>query len=255
MGDGAVDILLSARRLNLRLNALPIADRPRDLATAYAVQDRLVAALGDTPVGWKVGCTSRAAQEILGIDRPFAGRLLAATTLESPARVPGAGLRLRGIEAEFGLMLGRDLTPDQAPFTRDSVADAVAAVVPCIEVVEPRYADWRRVDAPGVVADNAAHGLVVTGPVHAGWPVRDLDRHPVRLTVDGREALHGHGADALGHPLAVLAWLADHATGRGRVLAAGDLVITGMCAGHFRPPATHAVADFGDLGRVEVTFD
>jgi 2-keto-4-pentenoate hydratase len=54
-------------------------------------------------------------------------------------------------------------------------------------------------------------------------------------------------------PVSVLVWLANHASNRGVGLEKGQLCNTGMCAPVFWVnPGDRAVADFGELGTVEV---
>jgi 2-keto-4-pentenoate hydratase len=78
----------------------------------------------------------------------------------------------------------------------------------------------------------------------------------VRVTVDGTEATAGTGAAVLGHPLNVVAWLADELPRFGRQLRAGDWITTGVCTDVFQAGAPSAiVADFGTLGRVSLAWE
>ncbi|MCP5366141.1 MAG: fumarylacetoacetate hydrolase family protein [Hyphomicrobiales bacterium] len=253
--EDAAQFLASLRRLRLRGDALPVASRPPDYAAAMDVQDRVVALTGAPVAGWKIGCTSKAAQEYLGIDHPFPGRVLADGLFDSPARLLDADFTQRGLECEFALMLGHDLPPSGEPHTRRSVAFAVSAVVPAIEVIESRYRDWQRVGLPSVIADNAGHGVLVRGAPRPGFPASHLDRVRATLTINGQVAAEGSGAAVLGHPLTALAWLANEVNDRGDMLRAGQIITTGTCTPYVEAPAgAEAVADFGELGRVLLRF-
>ncbi len=74
-------------------------------------------------------------------------------------------------------------------------------------------------------------------------------------TGDGEAVADGVGANALGDPLNVLEWTANHLSALGDGIRAGEVVSTGTCTG-LTPiaPGETLVADFGDLGRVEVRF-
>jgi 2-keto-4-pentenoate hydratase len=257
--DAAAEFLFEHRRSGEVVDDLPPALRPADLAEAYRVQDALVGRLlrgeGDQAIGYKVACTNAIAQDALKIDRPLFGRLLASSTHPSPAKLPAAGFTTRVIEAEFGVRMAADVPAGSGPHTRDSIAASVGDVVASIEVVDHRFADWS-VGALSVAADNAIHGCWVHAePTGADWRALDLAGHQVRVSVDGTETTTGTGAAVLGHPLTVVAWLADELERFGRQLRAGDLITTGVCTDVFQAGApSTVVADFGVLGVVELTW-
>jgi len=237
------------------LERLPADCAPGDTDAAYAVQDALAGRLGLTHAGWKIGCTSAAAQEMLGVDHPFAGRLFAETVYDSPAALAAADFAHRGLEAEFAFLLAADLPAVNGPYDAASVAPAVAALVPAIEIVDPRFADARAAGGLALIADNGAHGALVRGAAIADWQGLDLVGAAVALSIDGAEVGRGTGAEPLGHPLNALAWLANERLRRGDALRAGQLVTTGTCTGLVPAgPTSRAVADYGPLGTVELRF-
>ncbi|MGI9385377.1 MAG: fumarylacetoacetate hydrolase family protein, partial [Methyloligellaceae bacterium] len=87
------------------------------------------------------------------------------------------------------------------------------------------------------------------------WRGRDLAAQSVTLSVDGAFRAEGSGANVLGHPFNALDWLVETLRRRGLGLEAGAIVSTGTCTGiNYVEPGQTAVADFGELGRVEVAF-
>ena len=100
---------------------IPETFRPDNLASGYAVQegvvDRLLKKNGGRAVGYKVACTNKLAQELLGTDTPFYGRLLSPFVYQSPARVKAQDFSMRLIEAEFSFQLAEDLPREGAPTT------------------------------------------------------------------------------------------------------------------------------------------
>lgn len=252
----AAALLLAARRDRRPIPDLPEDCRPHDLAEAYGIQDALAAAAGGVPAGFKVAATNRAAQDYLGIDAPFHGRLFAAGVHESPATLSRGGFIFALVEPEFAFRMGAGLPARAAPYGRDEVAGAVASAHPAIEVVTCAFGEaWTRVGAPALAADNAVHGAFVLGPPCPGWRGLDLAAHSVRLRRNGRAEGAGTGANALGHPLDVLAWLADAGVRAGRGLEAGDLITTGVVTPFLYAEAGDSfVADFGVMGEVEVRF-
>jgi 2-keto-4-pentenoate hydratase len=252
----AVGLIAAAWESGAPLAELPPDLRPRTPAEGYRMQEMLGAALGFPVSGWKVGATTPAARRMFRTRAPFAARLYGPRVLDAGARLPGSALRLRGVECEVTLRLGRDLPARRSPYGLDEVRDAVDAVVPSIEVVEPRWADWIAAGIPSVVADGGGNGWMVLGQALAGArrPKGDLSDLPVELEIDGEVAVRGTGANAHGGPYLSLLWLANRMrTGPG--LQAGMIVATGSCTGlHKAAPGNAVVARFGALGSVSLTF-
>ena len=255
---GAVaDELVEMRRSQRVVPGLPDGLRPTSLADAYAVQERVVASLAgdDRPIGYKVACTSRVAQEALAIDRPLFGRLLSHTTSPSGATLHTDAFVHRVIEAEFGFRLARDVPIAEDGHTHDSIADCIDAVIPSIEIVDHRFVSWV-VGALPIAADNAIHGWWVHGDPVTEWRHLDLAVTAVEVRVDGEIVTTGSGAAVLGHPLTVMAWLADELPRFGRSLRAGDLVTTGVTTDVFEAHSGQTVtAGFEAIGDVELRFD
>ncbi len=233
--EDAARLLARARLEHEPLAALPEACRPGSEAEAYAVQARLhglqeAAGLG-ARAGWKIGCTTPVMQSYMGIDHPCAGGLFAGSLSEQSGRYDFDGFCRVGVECEIVVRLGGALGPEDAPYTRETVAGAVAACMAGIEVVDDRFRDFRQVDVWTMAAGDFFNAGCVLGAAVASFPARELDRLAGRMTVNGAEAGAGQGRDILGHPLEALAWLANlkarEGAGQGAGLAAGEIVMLG----------------------------
>ena len=132
-----------------------------------------------------------------------------------------------GVECEIGVRLARDLAPGGRAFTAESVADAIDAYHPAIEIVDDRYADWRGIGAATLVADDFFAAGCVLGAAVARMAAPDLLEVMGIALINGVEAGRGSGADVLGHPHAGLAWLANHMAAQRKTLRAGQIVLTG----------------------------
>jgi 2-keto-4-pentenoate hydratase len=255
----AAETLFDMRCAKRTAAGLPPGAVPQSLAEAYRVQALLVekqlARLGGKPIGYKAAATNVTAQKQMDVDGPFFGTLLSATTHASPATLPAEAFTLRIVEAEFGFEMGADVPTSPVPYTAETVAPFVALAIPAIEVVDHRFHDWRLVGAPSLAADNAIHGAWVAGaPVHYRWSF-NLSAHPVAVIVNGKPWRSGSGANVLGDPLNVVAWLANELPKHGRVLRRGEKISTGTTAEvYFANPGDRVAADFGPLGRAEVRF-
>ncbi len=146
---------------------------PASLGEAYDVQDEVHRLFRDA--GWgelaghKIALTSQAVQELCGVDQPAGGAIFARTVHRSPATVRMADFMHLGLEFELGVRLGADLPASGAPYTRASVADAVAACMPAFELIEDRGADYGDLDAASILTDKCWCGGVVLGEEMADW--------------------------------------------------------------------------------------
>ena len=247
---------LLAMRADQRVEPdLPAELRPSDLANAYAIQAAVIAGLGGKAIGYKCACTSPIAQEALRIDRPLFGRLLSHTTSRSGATLDASQFVHRVVEAEFAFRLGSDVEPIEGGHTRASIAEHIDAVIPAIEIVDYRYESWT-VGALQVAADNSIHGWWVHGDPVTDWRGLDLGSAHVGVERNGELVTDGSGANVLGHPLTVMAWLADELPQFGRQLLAGDYITTGVTTDVFEAEAGDDLrAEFAGIGAVEVHFE
>jgi 2-keto-4-pentenoate hydratase len=251
----AAEILVAARRDRRALRGLPDDLRPTGMAEALAIQEACAAARGMAPAGWKIGCTAPESRILLETDGPFPGRAFAPLVFDSLVELAAADFPMQGVEVEFAFRMGRDLPPRAAPYTAEEAGAAADALYPAIEVVSCVLDGWLDYGVESIVADNGAHGALVLGRPVPDWRSRDLAAHRVALSLDGMPIAEGRGAAVLGHPLAALAWLANHLSARGLALAAGEVVTTGTMTNFNRAPAdTPVVADFGDMGEVRLVF-
>lgn len=264
MGVGAIPVEALAEELYAAERAAtavaPLTERHPDLdvAGAYAVQ-RHGRALrerdGARVVGRKVGLTSVAMQELLGVGEPDFGYLTDAMVHPDGARLDLDGLVAPRVEAEIALRLAAPLSGPRVD--RAAALAAIGEIAPALEVVDSRVADWR-IRLADTVADNASSGLAVIG---AFTPLSDTDLTAVEMEMevahaDGRQEHEaGSGAAVLGHPAEALAWLARALAPFGEGLEAGQVVIPGAMARAVTVAAGADVhASFSGLGAIRATF-
>ena len=265
----AADALVQARRSRTPVAPLRETYDGLDLDGAYAVQQAAAQRRrdeeGDTVVGHKVGLTSAAMQQMLGVDQPDFGHLWAADLVDdadpdgdgpTPTLDPTRWVAPR-VEPEMAFVLAEPLKGPGV--TVDDVLAATREIRPSLEVIDSRVRDWdiRLVDT---VADEASGaGAVLGGPARPPADV-DLTAGEVRLFVDGEVVETGRGDAVLGHPAAAVAWLANTLAERGVALEAGHLVLPGSCTRAVPvTPGSTVRAEFDGLGHdgpgvVEVRF-
>lgn len=228
-----------------------------DLDAAYDVQRRLITtweAGAKGPIaGYKIALTSKAVQELCGVNQSLVGGIFASTVHYSPAVVKLSDFVRVGLEFELCLKMGADLTDKSEIYTAESVRDAVELAVPAFELIEDRAADYSRLDGISMAADNAWSGGIVLGETTGDWRALDLASNPVRLDYNGEVEEAVTGA-AMGNPLTALAWVANLLAEQDRPLRAGHWVMTGSTVKTRYPkPDDTAVYTVDGLGRVEVS--
>lgn len=226
-----------------------------DVAAAYAVQSRIIAArvaAGAVVTGRKIGLTSPAVQQWLGVDTPDFGVLLDDMEYAEDETVPMSRLLQPRAEAEIAFVLSADLT--EGPFTAASVRGAVDHARAAIEIVDSRVTDWD-IQLGDTVADNASSGLYVLGAERRTLDeVEPVDVEMV-MTCDGEQVSSGTGAACLGDPLNALAWLATAALEYGEPLRAGQVILSGALGPvHPVPHGAEVRAEITGLGSVTARF-
>ena len=237
--------------------ALEDVTPPATLEDAYAVQDEVVRLCGQPIRAYKVGSTSREAQRALGTTEPGAGAVPAPYLHVSPARIAVAPAQTPCVEGEIAFRLGRDLPPRSQAYDHDDLIAAIDAAAGAIEVVGTRLAGGLAGKGRTLVtADCGVNIDLVVGKWMPDWRALNLKAHRVAMTINGQKRGAGTGARALGDPLNVMVWLANHLSRRGRALTRGLCVSTGTCTG-LDPvrPGDKVVADFASLGTVAIDLE
>ncbi|AOY94841.1 2-keto-4-pentenoate hydratase [Cupriavidus sp. USMAA2-4] len=251
----AADALHEARRTRTPIARVSETFGIAGLEAAYAVaaaNTRRALAEGRVLSGKKIGLTSRAVQQQLGVDQPDFGVLFADMEYVSGAEIPASALIQPKAEGEIAFVIGRDL--DEAP-TWGRFLRAVEYALPAIEIVDSAIADWR-ITLVDTVADNASCGLYVLGTDPRRITDLALADCAMRFTRNGEPASEGSGAACLGHPLHAAWWLARTLLALGEPLRAGDVVLSGALGPMFalaRGDALHLEVD--GLGKVQCRAD
>lgn len=242
---------LVAARAGQPIAELPDAARPQSADDAYAIQDAVLARLGERIGGWKVG--------MLPDGGNFIAPIYASKVQPSPASLPARGFHVIGIECEIGFHIDQQLSHRatvsvEQPYARDEILAAVS-MHPTIEIVDSRYLDFRSLDRLQVLADNFSNGALVYGPAASGWQGMDLKHPPIAVTANGKDFAECTGLRA-GDPVDLLVTAVNLIVCRqGSVPAVGTFITTGTHTGMvFTEPGAAIRADYGSLGRVEVSF-
>jgi 2-keto-4-pentenoate hydratase len=253
--DKAAATLLSAYDNRIPLAPLTAAYPGLSADDAYGIQLAQVASwtgAGRVVKGHKVGLTSAAMQRQLGVDQPDFGHLLDTMFLPEGVTADSGRFLQPKAEPEIAFVLSRPL---RGPGV--TVAQALAAVdfvLPALEIIDSRIADWK-ITLPDTIADNASAGAVVLGSRPVRPDALDLSLTGCLLHRNGRLEGTGAGGAVLGSPVNALVWLANTLGPLGVTLDAGHVVLPGsLCAAIGFGPGDTVSAAFDRIGSVSITF-
>ncbi|MGW5921809.1 2-keto-4-pentenoate hydratase [Nocardia fluminea] len=240
-----------------RVAVSPIADRYPgiDVVDAYEVQLLNIRRRlddGGKVVGHKVGLSSKAMQQMMGVDEPDYGHLLADMEVFEDVPVDTSKFLLPRVEVEVGFILGADLPGEDC--TEADVLAATVAYAPSIELIDSRITDWK-IGLSDTISDNASSAGWVLGKARVAPADIDITAIDAVLTRNGEVIAEGRSDAVLGDPVIAVAWLARKVASFGVRLKAGDIVLPGSCtrAIDARPgDAFHA--EFSGLGSVRLNF-
>lgn len=199
-----------------------------------------------------MGLSSKAIQQMMGVDEPDYGHLLDEMQLFEDTPVKANRYLYPRVEVEVGFILNADLPG--AGCTEDDVLAATEALVPSIELIDTRITDWK-IELCDTIADNASSAGFVLG--EARFP-RDIDVKGIDavLRCNGEVVAEGRTDAVLGNPVTAVAWLARKVDGFGVRLRKGDVVLPGSCTRAIDAhPGDEFVADFAGLGSVRLSFE
>ena len=206
-----------------------ITSKYPDLTTddAYAIQQfglELRTSDGSKVIGRKVGITSRGMMKMLNCDSPDFGYLLANTEIIEGSPCDISNMNAPMIEGELAFVIGDDLIGES--ITVADITSAISWVIPCFEICDTRYYDWK-VTVPDTIADNAAAGRFMLG-THPK-KLSEINPKSIGMVIEKNGSLlgTGTGAEVMGSPITSVTWLAKKLMEYGTYLKKGNIVLSG----------------------------
>lgn len=236
----------------------PLTNRHPDLSVeqAYQIQQRMIERrlqAGERIIGKKIGVTSRAVMNMLGVYRPDFGYMLDGMIYNEGESIDMSTLIQPKAEGEIAFILKKDLMGPGV--TNADVLAATECVMPCFEIVDSRIRDWK-IKIADTVADNASCGVFVLGDQAIDPRKIDLALCGMVLERNGEIVATGAGAAALGSPVNAVAWLANTMGALGIPLKAGEVILSGALAAMFPAKAGDSFrVSIGGMGSCSVRFN
>ena len=254
--------LLGAEKSCAQIGLLSLRHPDITMDDAYAIQSALAEAKlaeGRRIIGWKIGLTSKAMQDALGIDIPDSGVLFDDMAFASGSIVPKGRFIQPRIEAEIAFVMKSPLAGEDV--TRANVLAATDYVAPAIEILDTRILrqdpdTGRRRNVFDTISDNAANAGIVMGEAQHPVDATDLRWTGAIVSRDGEVEETGLGAGVLNDPALSVVWLARRMATYGQRIEAGHVILSGSFVRPVEcPPGSELRADFGAFGRVEIGFE
>jgi len=207
---------------------------------------------GKKIIGKKIGLTSKAMQDFLGVDEPDYGHLLDNMLWEEELPIDADNFLQPKIEAEIAFVLGEDL--EGPGITLADVLRATDGIILSFEIVDSRVKDWK-IKIQDTIADNASSGGLILGSKLI--PVNENNLKYIGLVFEknGKIVETAAGAAVMGHPALAVAWLANKMGSMGIPLKKGEIILSGSLTKALEVKNGDVfLATFGDLGSVKAVF-
>lgn len=197
---------------------------------------------GNQFIGWKMGLTSLAKQQSVGVNQPIYGRLLKSMKMTSK-ELSLEGLIHPRLEPEFAFIINKRL--EGANVSEEDVWEATESIMPAVEIIDSRYRDFS-FNLIDVVADNASSAKFLISeqtftPSQFQW-----EKIKVKMKLNDKLVQEGIGSDVMGHPVRSVVELVKMLHTSGLCVEPGMIVLTGGIT-----EAIHVTS--GDL--IEVEFE
>ncbi|PKM01027.1 MAG: 2-oxopent-4-enoate hydratase [Gammaproteobacteria bacterium HGW-Gammaproteobacteria-9] len=235
----------------------PLTSRYPDITidNAYHIQQRMISRrlqAGESIVGKKIGVTSAAVMNMLGVSQPDFGYMLDGMIYGDGAAIDAATLIQPKAEGEIAFVLKKDLMGPGV-----SAADVLAAtegVMACFEIVDSRITDWK-IHIQDTVADNASCGVFVLGDRMVDPRGLDLRTSGMVLEKNGETVVTGAGAATMNSPVNAVVWLANTLGKLGIPLKAGEVILSGALGAMVPVKAGDNLrVSIGGIGNCSVRF-
>ncbi|NEU32147.1 2-keto-4-pentenoate hydratase [bacterium LRH843] len=207
---------------------------------------------GAVVAGKKIGLTSKAMQEMLGVNEPDYGHIFHDMTFKNGDSIPLNKFIQPKIEFEIGFVLKKDLTGPNV--TELDVLDATDYIVPTIEVIDSRIKNWK-IKLEDTVADNGSFGAAIKGDKRMA--LRDIDIANVVMNVykNNKKIDSATGAAVMGNPVRAVVWLANALSRYGISLNEGELILSGSLSKAITiDEGDTFTAEFSQIGSVSISF-
>ena len=226
--------LYSARKNSQEQEPLTLSHSELDLPMAYKIQAHGIELRqkdGEKIVGYKMGLTSKAKMEQMGLHQPIFGVLTDRMEVKNHGHFSLDGKIHPKAEPEIFFITQRELS---GKITAEQAMEACSEVGVALEILDSRFRGFKYFALPDVVADNSSSAFFVLGDRKPCSNLKDIKNLKITITANGAPAFEAHGHAILGNPWLSLCELVSLLHQEGKRLPARSVVLAGA--------ATQAIA-------------
>ncbi|WP_223589310.1 2-keto-4-pentenoate hydratase [Neobacillus bataviensis] len=246
-----VDYLYSAEKE--RREVVKVTDQYPELTIdeAYLIQEKLIQRRekdGARRIGLKLGLTSKAKQEMMGVHEAIYGYLTDdMLALEWEPLDYNKFIHPKA-EPEIAFMIAEDLQGTN--ITAEDVLRVTKYVAPAIEIIDSRYLNFK-FTLPDVVADNCSSSSFFIGSKWMSPRVLNLADIGMVMSKNGQVSQTSSSAAVLGHPATSVAWAVNKLGEAGKGIKKGDIILSGAISEAISfEPKDSILVQFAELGSV-----
>jgi len=202
---------------------------------------------------WKIGCTTNVMQKYLKIPSPCLGRVKKKETFEGNSIVDYENYIRPGVECEIAVILSKNFDYYNKG---NNHYNLIEKVVPCIEIVDDRWPDYKNENTPILIADNFFASSLVFGKGSTLSNLEDLRKLRGKMSINNKLVGEGTGKDILGDPLNALDWFLSFNFNKDNHPKAGDLISLGsLVQTQWVQKNDKVKVEIEKIGNVEVKFN
>ena len=177
---------------------------------------------GEKVIGYKIGCVSKDTQKKMGFNQPACGYLWKSELYASGVELNKKDYTNPAMEAEFGVILNRDIKPDLASF--DYILQSIEGIYPLIEIHNLVFYGNEPYGAE-LLTNNAIHAGVILGS-ETKLP-SDKTKTDLKLIYDQEVIDTWTNKIWPNDMLSEMEWLVKEQAKKNNYLKKGDLILTG----------------------------
>lgn len=200
---------------------------------------------GEKLTGLKMGFTSKAKMEQMGVHDMIWGRLTDNMHIENEGEMDMNKFIHPRAEPEIAFLLKKNIT---ATITIEDVESCISGLAPAIEIIDSRYKNFK-FSLEDVIADNCSSSGYVIGEWHA--PNTDVSNIDITIGANGEVKASGNSSAILDNPLQSLVEAVRLALKYGQELKEGMIILAGAATPAIPISEGDTIeATFGSLGRL-----
>ena len=149
--------------------------KPKDFNEAYQIQKQLRQKLPRGPLGgYKIALSSKIQQDYHKISHPVYGGLFKNEIFTSPKTIVLENYHRMSVEFELAFELSDRIIDSTIQRNSENIIKDISNVMPAIELIDDRGANYDGLDPLSLACDNAwSGGLVLGEPIH-NWQEKDF---------------------------------------------------------------------------------